>query len=67
MSWLIYEKDTAKIVKTFHLKKKAKEYINSHFWAGPDREHFGLAYYTDPTKLEEWKVWKLLSMKHNGN
>lgn len=60
--WVLYEKNTGKIVKIFHVKNKAKDYLNSHYWRGADKNQYALNN-VNPTKLEEWKVWKLLSIK----
>lgn len=57
--WVLYEKNTGHMVKSFHLKKKAKEYIKANYWRGADQAQLGLEN-VNVAKLEQWKVWKLL-------
>ena len=58
--WIIYEKGTGKMIKSFHLKKKAKMYLQTNYWAGTDRDHWRLQK-VDPDKLAAWQSWLILS------
>ncbi len=61
MTWVVYEKATARIVKTFYLKQKAKDFVKYSYWSGADRLAIDKV---DIVRLEEWKMWKALQITH---
>jgi hypothetical protein len=63
MTWVVYDKETAKIVKTFYLKQKAKDFVKYSYWSGADRRRVAIDK-VDIVRLEEWKMWKALQLKY---
>lgn len=63
MTWVVYEKATARIVKTFYLKQKAKDFVKYCYWSEADRRSIAIDK-VDIVRLEEWKMWKALQLTH---